>query len=216
MSTTPWSKDSLWRRSSRWRRFRSPTRAYWRSTACRLIFDAGEVHALVGENGAGKSTLIRILSGEYRPDSGRIFARGRDVSFEFARRCAADGIVTIFQELMIVPDMTVAENIVLGRRAGRRPVAATLFPATGGARPPKFFRSLDQGSAINAAPDCLDLVHRTEADRRNRARPHSTRAGDHSGRTHGGPVGQRGPRSSSHPAPNARRRRGNFIRFSPT
>jgi ABC-type sugar transport system ATPase subunit len=79
-----------------------------------LNLRAGEVHALVGENGAGKSTLIRIISGDTQPDRGRIFVNGRQrtiYSPNEARRC---GIATIFQELMIVPGLSVAENIVLG------------------------------------------------------------------------------------------------------
>jgi ABC-type sugar transport system ATPase subunit len=79
-----------------------------------LDLRAGEVHALVGENGAGKSTLIRILSGDTRPNRGRILVRGQEVKFHSphdARRC---GIATIFQELMVVPGLSVAENVVLG------------------------------------------------------------------------------------------------------
>jgi ABC-type sugar transport system ATPase subunit len=79
-----------------------------------LDLRGGEVHALVGENGAGKSTLIRILSGDARPSRGRILVQGQEVQFQSpkdARRC---GIATIFQELMVVPGLSVAENVVLG------------------------------------------------------------------------------------------------------
>jgi ABC-type sugar transport system ATPase subunit len=82
---------------------------------------AGEVHALVGENGAGKSTLIKILSGDTRPDAGAIFVRGEKVSFESPADARHRGIATIFQELMIVPEMSVAENIVLGDEPGIGP-----------------------------------------------------------------------------------------------
>src|ERR1700747_2746433 len=84
---------------------------------------AGEVHALVGENGAGKSTLVKILSGDTRPDSGRIFVRGEKVSFESPADARRRGIATIFQELMIVPEMSVAENIVLGDEPGIGPMS---------------------------------------------------------------------------------------------
>jgi ABC-type sugar transport system ATPase subunit len=78
----------------------------------------GEVHALVGENGAGKSTLIRILSGDTRPDSGSISIEGEPVVFDGPRDARRRGIVTIFQELMIAPDLSVAENIFLGNEPG--------------------------------------------------------------------------------------------------
>jgi ABC-type sugar transport system ATPase subunit len=74
----------------------------------------GEVHALVGENGAGKSTLIRILSGDVRPDGGTLTVGGDTVVFAGPMDARKQGIVTIFQELMIVPELSVAENIFLG------------------------------------------------------------------------------------------------------
>ena len=74
----------------------------------------GEVHALVGENGAGKSTLIRILSGDTPPDEGIIRASGQPIAFADPGAARRHGIVTIFQELTIVPWMSVAENVVLG------------------------------------------------------------------------------------------------------
>ena len=75
----------------------------------------GEVHALVGENGAGKSTLMKILSGVYRPDSGSIIYKGRETRFQNAREAAAAGIGIIYQELNLVPHLTVAQNIFIGR-----------------------------------------------------------------------------------------------------
>jgi ABC-type sugar transport system ATPase subunit len=110
----------------------------------------GEVHALVGENGAGKSTLIRILSGDVQPDAGRIYARGRDVSFNSPGDARRRGIVTIFQELMIVPDMTVAENIVLGDEPCAGPLRQIYSRRRAELAASEILRSLDQGSAINA------------------------------------------------------------------
>jgi len=75
----------------------------------------GEVHALVGENGAGKSTLMKIVTGVYQADSGSTLWDGTPVQIDNPRRAADLGIATIFQELSVVPDMTVAENIFLGR-----------------------------------------------------------------------------------------------------
>ena len=78
----------------------------------------GEVHALIGENGAGKSTLIRILSGDVPPDGGSISIDGEPVIFDGPRDARRRGIVTIFQELTIAPDLSVAENIFLGNEPG--------------------------------------------------------------------------------------------------
>jgi general nucleoside transport system ATP-binding protein len=74
----------------------------------------GEVHALLGENGAGKSTLMNILYGLYRPDAGEIYLGGKPVSFASARDAIQAGIGMVHQHFMLIPVMTVAENIVLG------------------------------------------------------------------------------------------------------
>ena len=75
---------------------------------------AGEVHCLVGENGAGKSTFIKILSGDTQPDAGEISIRGETRTIASPSEARRHGIVTIFQELTIVPWLTVAENVMLG------------------------------------------------------------------------------------------------------
>ena len=80
---------------------------------------AGEVHVLLGENGAGKSTLMKILSGAYRRDAGEIAVDGRPVSIGSPRDAQALGIATIYQELSLVPQLTVAENILLGHEPSR-------------------------------------------------------------------------------------------------
>ena len=74
----------------------------------------GEVHALLGENGAGKSTLMNILYGLYRPDAGEILLNGKPVEFSSARDAIGAGIGMVHQHFMLIPVMTVAENIVLG------------------------------------------------------------------------------------------------------
>ena len=76
---------------------------------------AGEVHALMGENGAGKSTLIKILAGIYSKDSGEIRINGKSVDVGTVAKSHENGIAVIHQELVLVNDMTVAENIYLGR-----------------------------------------------------------------------------------------------------
>ena len=75
----------------------------------------GEVHVLLGENGAGKSTLIKILAGVQPPSSGRILLGGREVQFGSPRDAREAGVSTVFQELSLVPTLTVAENLFLGR-----------------------------------------------------------------------------------------------------
>ncbi len=74
----------------------------------------GEVHALIGENGAGKSTLIKIISGVYQPDTGEIMLDGRRVQFSNPREAHLAGIATIYQELGLYPELSVAENIFMG------------------------------------------------------------------------------------------------------
>ncbi len=75
---------------------------------------AGEVHALLGENGAGKSTLIKIMSGVHRPDTGSIRVDGEEVRFDSPHDAQSAGIATIYQELLLFPELTVAENIFMG------------------------------------------------------------------------------------------------------
>src|SRR5437870_4587532 len=74
----------------------------------------GEVHALLGENGAGKSTLMNILYGLYRPDEGEILVNEKPVTFSSAKDAIAAGIGMVHQHFMLIPVMSVAENIVLG------------------------------------------------------------------------------------------------------
>lgn len=79
-----------------------------------LTIKAGEIHSLVGENGAGKSTLGKIISGTMTPDSGSLLLGNEEMSFGSPRDALGHGIVTIAQELAIVPALTVAENVLLG------------------------------------------------------------------------------------------------------
>lgn len=72
---------------------------------------SGEVHALLGENGAGKSTLIKVLGGIYIADEGEIFIEGKKVELKGVKDAQKNGISIIHQELVLVPHMTVAENI---------------------------------------------------------------------------------------------------------
>lgn len=74
----------------------------------------GEVLALIGENGAGKSTLIRVLSGAHRPDAGEVFVNGEKVDILGPRMAEDLGIATVYQELSLFPELSVAENLVFG------------------------------------------------------------------------------------------------------
>ncbi len=80
-----------------------------------MEFCNGKVHALLGKNGAGKSTLVKILSGAQEPTSGRILIDGREVRLHNAEDAFRQGIATVYQEMSLVPGLTVAENILLGR-----------------------------------------------------------------------------------------------------
>ncbi|WP_440894712.1 sugar ABC transporter ATP-binding protein [Amphibacillus sp. Q70] len=77
--------------------------------------EKGEMHALMGENGAGKSTLMKILAGIYQRDAGTIEVKGKAVEYEHPSEAEADGIAVIHQELNILPELTVAENLFLGK-----------------------------------------------------------------------------------------------------
>jgi ABC-type sugar transport system ATPase subunit len=81
----------------------------------RITVRRGRLNALLGENGAGKSTLMNVLAGVFPPDRGTILLEGNPVAFRNPREAQEKGIAIIFQELNLVPDLTIAENIFLGR-----------------------------------------------------------------------------------------------------
>ena len=95
-----------------------------------LTVERGRIHAVLGENGAGKSTLIKIMGGVVPPDEGRMVLDGQPVRFASPAEAKRAGIVCIFQELSLIPDLTVADNIcapdpprrfgLIDRRAQRR------------------------------------------------------------------------------------------------
>jgi ribose transport system ATP-binding protein len=87
----------------------------------RVDFDLypGEVHVLIGENGAGKSTLIKLLSGVYPIDEGRFILGGHGVAIGSVRAAQELGVATIYQEMNLIPELTVAQNILLGREPRR-------------------------------------------------------------------------------------------------
>jgi ribose transport system ATP-binding protein len=101
-----------------------------------LRVEAGRVHAILGENGAGKSTLIKIIAGVISPDEGLIRLEGREASFAAPAEASAAGVACIFQELSLIPDLSVADNIAL-------------------ANPPKFFGLIDRRRQRQIAEEAL-------------------------------------------------------------
>jgi ribose transport system ATP-binding protein len=106
-----------------------------------LTVEAGKVHAILGENGAGKSTLIKIMSGVVVPDEGRMLLDGKDVTFADPAAANAAGIVCVFQELSLIPELSVADNIVVSNpptrlgmidRAAQRRIAEDALKRAGG------------------------------------------------------------------------------------
>jgi ribose transport system ATP-binding protein len=110
--------------------------------------DEGEVHALIGENGAGKSTLVKILSGAVRRDGGSIAVADEPVRLRSSRDALAAGIATAFQELSLVPHLTVAQNIMLGRSPRNRLGLVTNDGVAAAAR-----RLLDEWELPDLDPD---------------------------------------------------------------
>ncbi|MEU0494076.1 sugar ABC transporter ATP-binding protein [Mycobacterium sp. NPDC006124] len=119
----------------------------------------GEIHALMGENGAGKSTLIKVLTGVYDPDAGTITVNGVEQRFTGPRQAQDAGISTVYQEVNLCPNLTVAENILLGReprrfgsidyRAMKRRAAELLG---------QLDLSIDPGSTLGAHPIAIQQL----------------------------------------------------------
>src|SRR4051812_18391104 len=80
---------------------------------------AGEIHALLGENGAGKSTLIKVLTGVYQADAGETRLGGQVIHPETPKEAERAGISTVYQEVNLIPTLSVAENLCLGRQPGK-------------------------------------------------------------------------------------------------
>lgn len=122
----------------------------------------GTVHALLGENGAGKSTTMKLLSGLVRPDGGRIRIHGREVALHSTRDAHAAGIQTAFQELTLVPDLTVLDNMLLPR-APWTPLG-TLARARTRARVARHFQALDLDVDLDALAAELNLAMRQKIE----------------------------------------------------
>lgn len=105
----------------------------------------GSIHAILGENGAGKSTLIKIMSGVLEPTAGQVLVDGQPVTFGNPAEAAAAGIVCIFQELSLIPDLTVAENISIDT-------------------PPRRFGLIDAGAQRARAKELLARIRCADVD----------------------------------------------------
>jgi rhamnose transport system ATP-binding protein len=106
----------------------------------------GEVHALLGENGAGKSTLIKIIAGVHKPDSGTIALAGTPTTFASPRDALRLGVATVYQELLLFPELTVAENVFLGHA------------------PQRAWRGLDWAAMRRRARELLDSLDSHDLD----------------------------------------------------
>ena len=113
---------------------------------------AGEIHALVGENGAGKSTLMRILSGMYAPDAGRVEVNGRDVTGWTTAQALDAGVGMVHQHFMLVPTLTVAENVVLGREP-RRSLLGGLVKVLARGRANREVAELSRETGLDVVPE---------------------------------------------------------------
>src|SRR5271170_3853869 len=81
-----------------------------------LTLRKGEIHALMGENGAGKSTLIKVITGVQQPDSGTIEFNGREIRARSPAEAESAGISTVYQEVNLIPTLSIMDNILLGRQ----------------------------------------------------------------------------------------------------
>ncbi len=134
-----------------------------------LTIEAGRIHAILGENGAGKSTLIKIIAGVVTPDEGRMLLDGEPVTFASPTEANAAGIACIFQELSLIPDLSVADNIAISnpptrfglidRRAQRRDRGGSAgarrrrqHPSAGAGQGPAAVAAADGGDREGARP----------------------------------------------------------------
>jgi ABC-type sugar transport system ATPase subunit len=132
---------------------------------------AGEVHGLVGENGAGKSTLVKVIMGAYDPDAGLVEAFGHEVRHGDPRARRQAGIAAIHQELTIVPEMSAAANVFLGRRPRRGPfVSRTRTERAFGQLATRLGLTIDPGvraaSLSVARQQTLEIMRALAADHR--------------------------------------------------
>ena len=176
-----------------------------------ITLRAGEVHALLGENGAGKSTLVKILAGVHQPDGGELRIDGEPTVLAGTGASRAAGISVIYQEPTLFPDLSVAENIFMGRQPlswGRHIDRGAMNAAADqGVRPP---RRRPRPDAAGPRP-----VGRRPADRRDRQGDLVRRPGDRDGRADRGTDRGRGRAALHRRAHAARRGRRRAVHLAP-
>ena len=131
----------------------------------------GEIHALMGENGAGKSTLIKVLTGVYSKDEGTISMEGTPVQIRTTQDALKAGISTVYQEITLCPNLTVAENLYIGRTKGaftnwrkmnadaKKLLSSLGIPAAPTQQLSSCSIAVQQMVAIARAVDMLSLIH---------------------------------------------------------
>ncbi len=122
---------------------------FWANRDISLDIRSGSIHALVGENGAGKSTLTKMIYGLYRPTSGEITIKGNPVHFTSPRQAITLGIGMVHQHFMLIPELSVAENIMLGDEG------SPLFSLLGKKEAAEKIRSLAETHGMAIDPDAL-------------------------------------------------------------
>jgi ABC-type sugar transport system ATPase subunit/ribose/xylose/arabinose/galactoside ABC-type transport system permease subunit len=124
---------------------------------------AGEVHGLVGENGAGKSTLINIATGLFRPDAGTVKVRGQARSYSNTRQAASDGVFVVHQEADLFPQLSIAENMLLGRGLITGPAGLINWTATN-REAERLVANLGEHFDVRAEAGGLPVARRTMAE----------------------------------------------------
>ena len=169
----------------------------------------GEVHALMGENGAGKSTLIKALTGVYGIDGGTVLVGGEEHAFSSPAASQAAGISTVYQEVNLLPNLTVAENMLLGREPRRFGSINTARHEPPGPRDARGPRPRHRPHVrARRAPD------RDPAARRHRPRGRCRGPGADPRRTHLQPRRRRGGQALRGDAPAARAGRRDRLRLA--
>ena len=149
---------------------REVTKTYGATTALDSVsvrLSPGRVHALMGKNGSGKSTMVKLLAGAIQPTSGELWVNGAPARFEQPRDAFASGIMTVYQELSLVGQLSVGENIYLGRLPRRPGFGGTVVDWRQGARR-RLAAAGGDGAVDQLEGEREHAQHRPAADGRDR------------------------------------------------